>query len=394
MTVNDMIYLRRKENVGLLAVIFWTLGLLLINATPLQAIFLPMGWFFTTYWLALDAKWRKMPVFRWVALWTFTAPLGLLLYFLNRNPVPAACYRCGSQLDDQYQICHVCGYQTYLGRLVFTWRRMYRDLSLSLAHGPVEKARNTVEYMVLAVVALVLFEYFLRLWQPNYQYSNGFVVLFTLSFAAYWILVPWWIYLDARFRNMESGVAWAILALLTNVFGLVTYLVIRNPDPKVCPECKAPLTLGLKHCPYCGAETEPVCPSCQSVVQPDWLYCPACSGKLAGRQVASPNCALTGPVEGKPLKLSICGTVTDADSGLPIQGAEVRIDSKTIASSTHTDPLGRFVLSDLEVRPYVVLAVGDGYALQAKPFTPSAAKSEQLRFVLHQLRLGNQLLPD
>ncbi len=183
-----------------------------------------------------------------------------------------------------------------------------------------------------------------------------------------------------------DAVPWALLTLLTNVFGLVTYLVIRYPDPRPCPQCGAYLTMELKRCPYCGSEAEPTCPRCQSPVKADWVYCPACAAQLPLPTQTGPAQDDIGSVAASP-SVSIAGTVVDAQTGLPLAEAEVKVDSKAEAPGVTTDESGRFLLSGLDPRPYVLVASAEGYIAQAKGYTPTATGAGRLHFMLLPARI-------
>jgi hypothetical protein len=226
--------------------------------------------------------------------------------------------------------------------------------------GPVNKTRHTIKYIAVTLIAtFVAVNVLMNIYPGNMYGFRGLAAsVWVLSITGYWISIAWWVYLDATWRRMDA-VPWGILTLLTNVIGLATYLVIRYPDPRSCPMCGAELSTGLKRCPYCGTETEPVCPQCQSQVQPDWIYCPSCSAKLPTLE-AKPE---------TPAMISITGSVLDSKTGAPIAGAVVGIDSKVSNTTTTTDDFGRFVLSNLQPRPWVIIASAEGYVPQAKPFS-------------------------
>lgn len=79
------------------------------------------------------------------------------------------------------------------------------------------------------------------------------------------ILLCIWVYKDAERRGM-SGVLWLIVVLLTSIFGLIIYLVVRKdkggpgpatPPPstaplRVCTSCGRQVPTGVKFCPNCG----------------------------------------------------------------------------------------------------------------------------------------------
>lgn len=377
--MNDTFFLLRKEKIGMVAIAFWALGFLFLRIVPISAILLSLGWFFTAYWIGIDASYRKLSSFGWVMLWILTGPLALLVYFLSRPPFPWVCYSCGSSLTDPKQICPVCGYQSYFGRIEQSIRRVGLGLSDSLVNGPVEGIRHTAKYMAFALGGSLLFLMLLLMNERLRQVGTPMVILINLVFAAYWICTAWWVYLDAKWRRMDA-IPWAVLTLVTNLFGLVTYLVIRYPDPRACPNCGSTLSIGLKCCPYCGSEAERICPRCQSPIQSDWIFCPACAVQLP--KSTEPISKGSRAQYATPM-LSIRGTVIDGITGLPIHGAEVKIDSKTETVKVTTDPLGRFVIPGLKPRPYVLVASREGYSPQPKSFIPDAVKSEQVHFTLY-----------
>ena len=178
-----------------------------------------------------------------------------------------------------------------------------------------------------------------------------------------------------------DAIPWAILTLLTNVFGLVTYLVIRYPEPRTCKKCGADLPIGFKRCPYCGSENQSVCPSCQCPLQANWIYCPSC-----GFRIPIPD-AEANHFEGV---VSVSGSVLDAASGRPIQGAAVRIDSKKENRSTITDSAGLYVISELPVRPYVVEATADGYNTESRGYVPISCRGRAIDFALRPIMNRSQ----
>jgi RNA polymerase subunit RPABC4/transcription elongation factor Spt4 len=232
--------------------------------------------------------------------------------------------------------------------------------------------------MTIAFAAVVLFGKLLDGVFPS-PLDTLARLLWILSAAGYWVMAAWWVYLDASWRRMDA-VPWGILILLTNLFGLVTYLVIRYPDPKTCGKCGAYLKLGLKRCPYCGSETEPTCPRCQSPIQADWVFCPACSAQIPDFMSRLESEFATTDISPS---LSIRGTVIDAVTGTPIEYAEVKIDSRNGRRAAGTDPFGRFAFSDLDPKPYVLLASAPGYSTEAKPYTPDPTSAAQVHFSLY-----------
>lgn len=381
MNEHELTLLRRKTILGTVAVICWALAIVAAimrpNAgDPVGPFFVVSGWLLTALWVALDASMRARNVFFWTVVSLAASPLAVLIYAMTSPPNIAVCAQCGNRLPSLAQPCPICGTRHVAGRVSAAINQAYSSLADSLMRAPVEQAKNTTRAIAIALGVAALFSLVLA------NASGGalpLVIILVLSFAAYWVLVPWWVYLDASWRRMEP-IPWALLALMTNAVGLVTYLVIRYPDPRSCPKCGTDLPVGLKRCPYCGSEAEPTCPRCQSPIRPDWVYCPSCASQLPA--VAPQQMPGVGAANGKPPAISISGSVVDGLTGLPLEGVEVRVDSRDLAASTVSDSAGRFLLSELDPRPYVLIASTEGYASSANSFTPTAVGAGQCHFTL------------
>lgn len=100
-----------------------------------------------------------------------------------------------------------------------------------------------------------------------------------ILFLAYWGLLAFWVYLDARDRWSERAFAFGLLTLLTNVVGWAVYLVAR-PLVSVCPGCGAITARGSVFCVRCGHSLRPACPDCRRPVQIEWAYCGGCGANL------------------------------------------------------------------------------------------------------------------
>jgi hypothetical protein len=320
-----------------------------------------VGWLSMVRWITLDGRYGNANSVVWKIFAIIVNPVPVLLYLLRRPSKPFS--------DPVLEIMNVTDtLRTFTARIS-------SFLESSRFQQPSEQTRHTAKHMAIALGAYVLFG---RIVDGIFTYGpvSGLIrFVLVLAVPAYWVVLPWWVYLDAKWRRMDA-MPWAIVTLFTNVFGLATYLVIRYPEPRPCPQCGAYLTSDLKRCPYCGSETEVTCPKCQSPVQPDWLYCPACASQLPQSPVLD---TATSPL------MSIKGTVTNSVTGSPIPAALVRIDSKSTIKSVTTDELGRFMLTDLPPRPYVLIASADGYATDSKPHSPSATGNTQLHFCLYPI---------
>ncbi len=106
--------------------------------------------------------------------------------------------------------------------------------------------------------------------------------LFGASIVFLWFLLPTWVYLDARGRGMTSPAIWSALTLVSLVFGLAAYLIVRPEDTAgaVCSKCGRTATGGT-FCAYCGTPvTSEFCQACGYPTRAEWLFCPNCQASL------------------------------------------------------------------------------------------------------------------
>jgi len=116
-------------------------------------------------------------------------------------------------------------------------------------------------------------------WVRDYEGPLNVSALFlVVSLLFLWFLLPTWVYLDARGRGMASPARWSALALVSLIFGLTVYLILR-PDEGgalVCQSCGRS-TKGGRYCPYCGAvNSNEFCQKCGFPVRTEWAFCPNC----------------------------------------------------------------------------------------------------------------------
>ena len=89
----------------------------------------------------------------------------------------------------------------------------------------------------------------------------GLVCLVPIVWFVIAILLCIWVYRDAESRGM-SGPLWLIIVIITGIFGLIIYLIVRKekqgpaaaPVTRVCTSCGRPVSAGVKFCPHCGKE--------------------------------------------------------------------------------------------------------------------------------------------
>jgi len=80
---------------------------------------------------------------------------------------------------------------------------------------------------------------------------------------------------------------------------------------------------------------------------------------LVAASVALPSLALAGTLGG------INGKVTDAKTGAPVAGAQLRISSPSQTVTTTTDAHGHYIVLSLQPDTYTITAVKPGYSAQS-----------------------------
>lgn len=100
---------------------------------------------------------------------------------------------------------------------------------------------------------------------PEFMALGMLVMLFFAAVLVVVILVAVWVYRDAEERDM-NGVLWLIVVILTNIIGLIIYLIVRADHPKTeggaakegqpggpfCSNCGDRLAEGDRYCSSCG----------------------------------------------------------------------------------------------------------------------------------------------
>ena len=111
-----------------------------------------------------------------------------------------------------------------------------------------------------------------------------------LSFAFLWVLLPTWVYVDARERGVRRAWLFAFLTAISSLVGLVVYLISRPEDARtlVCPGCAREVNGGA-FCPHCGRDlSSSYCPACRYPLKPEWAFCPACRTELKPQGSGAP----------------------------------------------------------------------------------------------------------
>ncbi len=83
-------------------------------------------------------------------------------------------------------------------------------------------------------------------------------------------IVGFFVYRDARQRDMNA-LLWAFVAALVPAFmGLIIYFLVRGNYANLrCPQCGTPVKESFTVCPKCGAKRRPSCPNCKAPVESD-----------------------------------------------------------------------------------------------------------------------------
>ncbi len=116
---------------------------------------------------------------------------------------------------------------------------------------------------------------------------SGVINSGAILILAYWLLLPVWVFLDAR-RKKTPPLPWALLVLVTNIVGLIVYWIVQNQTSKapaiacpVCPACGKPVQEEHPYCPWCATPLHKSCTACGKPLERDWVACPWC-GKNCG----------------------------------------------------------------------------------------------------------------
>jgi hypothetical protein len=110
------------------------------------------------------------------------------------------------------------------------------------------------------------------------------------AFAFLWILLPTWVYVDARERGARRGTLFAFLTVISSLVGLVVYLITRPESTRTlaCPGCGREVNGGA-FCPHCGRDlSQAFCPACRYPLKADWAYCPACRTEVKPQGAGTP----------------------------------------------------------------------------------------------------------
>jgi hypothetical protein len=110
------------------------------------------------------------------------------------------------------------------------------------------------------------------------------------SAAFLWVLLPTWVYVDARERGVRRAALFAFLTVISSLVGLVVYLIARPEDARrlTCPGCAREVNGGA-YCPHCGRDlSSAYCATCRYPLKPEWAFCPACRTEIKPLPAVAP----------------------------------------------------------------------------------------------------------
>jgi hypothetical protein len=123
--------------------------------------------------------------------------------------------------------------------------------------------------------------------EVTFAVSTGLLVA---SVALLWVLLPTWVYVDARERGVRRAPLFAFLTVISSLVGLLVYLIARPEDARrlTCPGCAREVNGGA-YCPHCGRDlSSAYCAACRYPLQPDWAFCPACRNEIKPQPAGTP----------------------------------------------------------------------------------------------------------
>ncbi len=121
--------------------------------------------------------------------------------------------------------------------------------------------------------------------------EGGIQALTILSGLFLWFLLPTWVYIDGKKRDVKNIGVWVVLTVVASIFGLMIYLVTRPIAEKSfrCPKCDKELNGTKAFCPHCGFDlSSAYCPECNYPIKTGWDYCPSCRSPLQKKDENKP----------------------------------------------------------------------------------------------------------
>lgn len=178
-------------------------------------------------------------------------------------------------------------------RYSYHWRfyeetKQYDSPNTILQQAVFDNKNNVIGTLYLKVKDLENEEFYYSKWEfGNSTTYDSFLPLFgvftIISSLFIWFLLPTWVYIDAQQRGVQNPLTWAILTLISLIFGLMIYLITRPATIKTlnCPHCDNELNGTRAFCPHCGYDlTSTFCQQCDYPIKPGWKFCPSCRTEI------------------------------------------------------------------------------------------------------------------
>jgi RNA polymerase subunit RPABC4/transcription elongation factor Spt4 len=171
-------------------------------------------------------------------------------------------------------------FSTDISDVLYAYSTIDHDIDAYISVYPIEKM-NTTDYI-----------FWIRNTETDHIVEEGLrdettIALFNALYPCsmimillYWLLLPVWVFLDAR-RRQTQPLPWALLVLLTNVVGLIVYWIVQTQNGRAapapaCPACGKAVKKGYPYCPWCAAPLVKACRECGKTLEPGWKACPWC----------------------------------------------------------------------------------------------------------------------
>jgi len=104
-----------------------------------------------------------------------------------------------------------------------------------------------------------------------------------------WFLVPTWVYIDAKQRDVKNPGMWAFFTMISAIIFRLTICLITQPTTLKsfhCPQCENELNDTKAYCPYCGYDlSSTFCPQCQYPIKQQWQFCPSYRAELKQEKI-------------------------------------------------------------------------------------------------------------
>ena len=107
--------------------------------------------------------------------------------------------------------------------------------------------------------------------------AKAIAAIVLIFLMAYWVLVAFWAYSDARKHKMNSPL-WGLVVLFTNLMGIVIYLFYKQSH-QVCYKCGTLQAKGNIYCTSCGTKLCECCQSCGEALLKHSEFCGKCGKK-------------------------------------------------------------------------------------------------------------------